>query len=706
MAYRDDFVLGGNEPEWLPSALRRTAGRTVVDFEAFGSAACPEIECVRRSFPRQTLAWAERRAVEIGVGADRALIAEGLISEERYLAALGSWLGVGHVSLDDMPRRACPLDDLRLIDAAQAGVLPLRLPDGLVWVVAPRNLAARTLTRLVSRNPHLARRIRLVSNEQLNRFVTRHGEATLGAIADRALRTRWPQFSAAPRRWRPPYLLGVTVLAGIVAFYLFPAATRMAIEALLAFGFLAWLALRLIGSFLAPPRVRPVRIDDKRLPVYTIIVALYREAAAVEDLIAALRALDYPAEKLDIKIAVEADDIETGLALLRLELGPPFEIVTAPAAGPRTKPKALNAALALARGTFTAVYDAEDRPEPNQLRRALEVFLRTGDDVACAQASLTIDNTDDSWLARLFTAEYAAQFDLFLPGLAALELPLPLGGSSNHFRTAALRAVGAWDPYNVTEDADLGMRLARFGYRSTIVRSSTYEEAPIDHGPWLRQRTRWFKGWLQTWLVHMRSPSRLFADLGFTGFVSFQLVVGGSVLAALIHPLVLAGFLYAYIAGLPILGTNGHLITTLRLGLRHRARRRLSDVDLPRPARTQAARPPAGGVVAAGGAVALAPAVARSVAGALPTAARSAALGENRARPRAQFAARPAGQPNGAGRRTQRRPRIPPRGRGVAGRREAKLHQRASLMDFSRGASRAISLRMWASNCSSPISAD
>jgi cellulose synthase/poly-beta-1,6-N-acetylglucosamine synthase-like glycosyltransferase len=563
MAYRDDFILGRSEPAWLQSAPRPSVARNVLDFEPPQPATCPEIECVRRFFPWQTIAWAERRAGEIGVGVDRVLIAEGFMSEERYLAALAAWLGVGYLLLEDVPRTACPLGDLRLIDAARAGVLPLNSADGLVWAVTPRNLAARTLTRLVARSPHLARRIRLTSSEQFSRFIARHGEATLGAVAGRALLTRWPQFSAAPRRWRPPFMLAAMAFAGIGACYLFPDATRIAIEAALAFGFLAWLTLRMIGSFLAPPLVRPVRIDDQRLPVYTIIVALYREAAAVEELVAALRALDYPAEKLDIKLVTEADDIETGLALLRLDLGLPFEIVTAPNAGPRTKPKALNAALALARGTFTAVYDAEDRPEPNQLRRALDVFLSTGDDVACVQASLTIDNTDDSWLARLFTAEYAAQFDLFLPGLAALELPLPLGGSSNHFRTAALRDVGAWDPYNVTEDADLGMRLARFGYRSAVVRSSTYEEAPIRCGPWLRQRTRWFKGWVQTWLVHMRSPRRLLADLGFTGFVSFQLVVGGSVLAALIHPLVLAGFLYSYFAGLPFFGSNGALITTL-----------------------------------------------------------------------------------------------------------------------------------------------
>ena len=164
-------------------------------------------------------------------------------------------------------------------------------------------------------------------------------------------------------------------------------------------------------------------------------------------------------------------------------------------------------------------------------------------DLACVQARLTIDNTADSWLTRFFTAEYAGQFDVFLPGLAALRMPLPLGGSSNHFRTAVLRNVGAWDPYNVTEDADLGMRLSRFSYRSTVIASTTYEEAPPRFMPWLRQRTRWFKGWMKTWLVHMRAPRALLADLGVAGFMTFQLVVGGNVLAALVYPLFLASAL-------------------------------------------------------------------------------------------------------------------------------------------------------------------
>jgi len=413
MAYRDDFPLGRSEAAWPRSAPRPSIAHNVVDFEA-PRASFPEIDCVRRIFPSRTIAWAERRAEEIGVGADRVLIAAGLISEERYLAALSGWLGISYLPLEDVPRTACPLADPRLIDAARAGVLPLHLPDGLVWVVAPRNLAARTIFRLISRSPHLARRIRLASSEQFSRFVARHGEAALGEIADRTLLTQWPQFSAARRRRWPSPTFAVTALAGIAVCTLFPDPTRIAVEAALAFGFLAWLALRVVGSFLTPPVVRPVRIDDARLPVYTIIVALYREAVAVEDLVGALRAFDYPAEKLDIKLVTEADDLETGLALLRLDLGPPFEIVTAPMAGPRTKPKALNAALALARGTFTAVYDAEDRPEPDQLRRALDVFLRNDDDLACAQASLTIDNTDDSWLARGIMAQMPPA--ILLPG--------------------------------------------------------------------------------------------------------------------------------------------------------------------------------------------------------------------------------------------------------------------------------------------------
>jgi cellulose synthase/poly-beta-1,6-N-acetylglucosamine synthase-like glycosyltransferase len=191
------------------------------------------------------------------------------------------------------------------------------------------------------------------------------------------------------------------------------------------------------------------------------------------------------------------------------------------------------------------------------LRRALDAFITQGDDLACVQACLTIDNSADNWLTALFTAEYAGQFDVFLPALAVLRMPLPLGGSSNHFRTARLRAVGGWDAYNVTEDADLGMRLARFGFRSSVIQATTFEEAPARLGPWLRQRTRWFKGWMQTWLVHMREPRRLLRELRLPAFLTFQLMVGGNVMAALVHPVFLVWFVYALLSKGQIWLTQG-----------------------------------------------------------------------------------------------------------------------------------------------------
>jgi glycosyltransferase XagB len=165
------------------------------------------------------------------------------------------------------------------------------------------------------------------------------------------------------------------------------------------------------------------------------------------------------------------------------------------------------------------------------------------------QARLTIDNTHDSLLTTLFTAEYAGYFDVFLDGLSAMLLPLPLGGSPNHFRTSILRRVGGWDSYNVTEDADLGLRLARLGYRTEMIASRTHEEAPAQLGLWLKQRTRWMKGWMQTWAVHMRSPGRLLRELGLKGFVGMQLIVLGNVAAALLHPFFLFGLLILWAAG-------------------------------------------------------------------------------------------------------------------------------------------------------------
>ncbi|MFY9829291.1 MAG: glycosyltransferase family 2 protein [Rhodoplanes sp.] len=489
---------------WVESLLRRS----LHDFRLRAAASSPqamrpaedfpELDCVRDRLPLTTIAAAERRALVVGVTADRVLITSGLLTEEVYVRALAQSLGLAFEPLETPERTACPISDERLIEARAAGLLPLTENDELTLVVAPRGVAARRLYTIISGAPELRRRIRLTSSERLAGFVYRNGGVALGERAAFGLSTSRSLFSAAPREktWLLTPLFAMAAALGAVV--LAPNLVATGFSVAFSLVFFAWIGLRLIGLFAAakPPQPLPRR-PDASLPIYTVIVALYREVAAIEQLIACLNALDWPPEKLDIKLVLEPDDHATRAALQAIRLGQPYELVIAPAVGPRTKPKALNAALPFARGAFVTVFDAEDRPEADQLRRALEAFLSHDERLACVQAQLTIDNTRDSWLTRMFTAEYAGLFDVLLPGLARLRLPLPLGGSSNHFRTAVLRVIGGWDAHNLTEDADLGMRLARCGYVSAVIASTTYEEAPARFFAWLKQRRRWFQGWMR-----------------------------------------------------------------------------------------------------------------------------------------------------------------------------------------------------------------
>lgn len=293
----------------------------------------------------------------------------------------------------------------------------------------------------------------------------------------------------------------------------------------------------------AVPRGSPEAIGMADLPVYSVLVPLYDEAEILPDLVDALIRLDYPAAKLDVILILEETDTATRLAADAAGLPGFIRVVCVPASGPRTKPKALNYALELARGSFVTIFDAEDIPEPRQLRNALAAFTAAGPEVACLQARLNIYNRGDGWLTRQFALEYTALFDGILPALERLAIPIPLGGTSNHFRRATLTDAGGWDPFNATEDADLGIRLARGGGRIAILASTTWEEAPATLADWLPQRTRWLKGWMQTYMVHMRAPIALWADLGTWRFLGFQCLIFGFLLSALLHP-----FLYVIIA--------------------------------------------------------------------------------------------------------------------------------------------------------------
>lgn len=276
-------------------------------------------------------------------------------------------------------------------------------------------------------------------------------------------------------------------------------------------------------------------LTDDELPRYTILVPAYNEPEVVGDLIGAMAALEYPRDKLQVLLLLEADDAVTIAAARGCAESDAISIVLVPPAEPRTKPKACNYGLHFATGDIVTIFDAEDLPEPLQLRRVVAAFRDLPDQVACVQAKLVYHNGHQNMLTGWFTAEYALWFGYLLPGMMGSTSPIPLGGTSNHLRRDVLDEIGAWDPFNVTEDADLGLRIAASGYRTAVIDSHTLEEANSDPINWVRQRSRWYKGYLQTWLVHIRRPVRLYRTLGLRSFVRFNLVLAGTPIIAVLN---------------------------------------------------------------------------------------------------------------------------------------------------------------------------
>lgn len=282
-----------------------------------------------------------------------------------------------------------------------------------------------------------------------------------------------------------------------------------------------------------------IQRNDQNLPIYCVLVALYKESNQIASLTNSLSRLDWPKHLLDIKLICEEDDAETIKTIVDAGLPNYFQLVIVPAQQPRTKPKALNYALPMCHGTYLVLYDAEDIPSPGQLREAYLKFQSSDEKLACLQAPLLIHNAKQNWLTRMFAIEYETLFTGILPILSKWYAPLPLGGTSNHFRLSALRKVGGWDPYNVTEDADLGIRLFRYGYRCGTLTLPTFEECPPNFIPWLKQRTRWIKGWMQTILVHNREPIKFLKQLGMKNMLMFHLFLTTIVISTLIHPMFL-----------------------------------------------------------------------------------------------------------------------------------------------------------------------
>ncbi len=276
-------------------------------------------------------------------------------------------------------------------------------------------------------------------------------------------------------------------------------------------------------------------LRDEDLPLYTILVPVYHEASIVHQVVENVVSLDYPHEKLEILVLIEEDDDETFDAARNAKPPDYVHLVRIPNALPKTKPKACNVGLSFSRDKYLVVYDAEDIPDKDQLKKTVIAFQKGPENLVCVQAALNYFNWKENWLTRMFTLEYSYWFDYILPGLNHLKLPIPLGGTSNHFRRDRLLELNGWDPFNVTEDADLGIRATALGYTVGIINSTTLEEANTHLGNWIRQRSRWIKGYMQTTLVYLRNPFKFIKDVGLKSALAFTLFIGGSVAAFLAY---------------------------------------------------------------------------------------------------------------------------------------------------------------------------
>ena len=463
------------------------------------------------------------------------LLAGRHVAPDQLYAALHRQTGVGLADLRSLP------PDPRLIDRLGAGfclanlILPWR-DSGGITIIATAHVEAfqQHYATLIAAFGPIA-----------------HALAPPDRIEQALLRARGPHLARAAETLLPlgescrafaKAGLGTWVTLGLITALALATfqwtATALILWSALTLAFTAAMKLGALVQTLRPSPPEPANpAIIARLPTVSIMVALYKESDIAARLVRRLGRLDYPRELLDILLVVEEDDKQTRTALARADLPPWMRVVVAPRGRVKTKPRALNFALTQCRGSIVGVYDAEDAPEPDQIRKVVTRFHQRGPQVACLQGVLDFYNPTRNWLSRCFTIEYASWFRVVLPGLQRLGLPLPLGGTTLFFRREVLEQLGGWDAHNVTEDADLGMRLVRHGYRTEVIATTTYEEANCLALPWVKQRSRWVKGYMITYLTHMRDPALLWRQLGPRAFLGFQILFLGSLSQALLLPL-------------------------------------------------------------------------------------------------------------------------------------------------------------------------
>lgn len=510
-----------------------TAGTRTADSDAFA-----DLLLRAGLVSAENLEFARQVKQRTGAHIDQVLISEGLLDSESLLLVEAKSWGIHPIDLDAVKF------DLPLVQRFSGQTylsenwLPIRRNDaGTVFVATARGVAPERVERIRSLLGGVEVQFVATTSWDIKNACLR---LFRNEIADEAANELWrqnPSMSARVTFSRSQKIIvAVTAVLVLASAALWPIPTAVGVLALMSLTFLAGTSFKFLvamrgARYDVVERVTRAQVDaliERDLPRYTVLVPVFREANIVGQLIRNLGGLDYPVEKLEVLILIEEEDRETRDAVIASNPPAHFRIVTIPAGQPQTKPRACNVGLYFASGEFLVIYDAEDTPDPDQLKKAVVAFRRGGEQMVCVQAALNFFNDRENALTRMFTLEYSYWFDYMLAGLDLGDLPIPLGGTSNHFRTEALIELGGWDPYNVTEDADLGIRASALGYRIGVINSTTMEEANTSIPNFIRQRSRWIKGYMQTTLVHARRPFALIRQIGVRRFVSFVLLIAGT----------------------------------------------------------------------------------------------------------------------------------------------------------------------------------
>ncbi|MFP4304376.1 glycosyltransferase family 2 protein [Rhodosalinus sp.] len=470
----------------------------------------------------------------------RILLAEGLIAEPQLRRALALQFGVEAVDAAEQPPDPSLAGALDPVWCVTHGLLPWRREGGttLVATSRPQDFQKRLPEIAAALAPV---RMAVASERDIEAALGRMHGAELARRAERRVPDiescrHWSQPTPERRAATLAVVLSAVGVLLLVPGVFFGALFLWAVLTLaLATGMKALaLTTRLLA---APDRSRGPAALPRAPPMISILVPLLDEGDILPALLGRLEALHYPRPLLDVVLILEQTDVGTRAALSRIDLPPWMRVVEVPDAELRTKPRAMNYALDFCRGEIVGIYDAEDAPEPDQLIRVAARFAEAPPEVVCLQGMLDYYNPHSTWLARCFTIEYATWFRVVLPGLVRLGLVIPLGGTTLFFRRHALEKLGGWDAHNVTEDCDLGIRLARHGYRTEIIETVTQEEANNRLLPWIRQRSRWLKGFMITYAVHMRRPVQLFRQLGARRFWGVQVLLLTAATQFLLAPL-------------------------------------------------------------------------------------------------------------------------------------------------------------------------